>query len=360
MRPIHSCLALPAFFFEAGSLSAQIQFSDLPFYSLLYLLYDFGLLAVQWFWLISGYIFFMKYRRLIASRIISGWTFFILRFSRLYPLHFVTLVIVTSLQTIFLLREGNYFVYQFNEPFRFGLHILFASNWFTDVLSFNGPIWSVSVEVIVYLIFFIVLRMKGVASSLLGRIIIVILLAVIYRNRSQLEILYLENIIQCLVCFFMGGLMHDLERRYNFFVKHTLNLRMPTRVVTHLAFATFTLIAIMAASKWKTEIHWWSIWLIAPALTLFWTNIFFSDANTTWPNWLVGLGNLTYASYLIHFPAQLLIVLILSIFGFSAWVMISPTSFLLYMIAIMLISGLVFQFFEKPAQSAIRRWALAR
>jgi peptidoglycan/LPS O-acetylase OafA/YrhL len=158
----------------------------------------------------------------------------------------------------------------------------------------------------------------------------------------------------------MGGLVLDIERRYSFITKRFLNLRIANRILTHLAFAIFTFIFIIAASKWKTELHWWSIWLMAPALALFWVNIFFSELDITWPNWLIGLGNLSYASYLIHFPAQLLIVLILGSLGLSALVMISPLYFLLYMAAIMIISGLVFLFFEKPAQSAIRRWALKK
>jgi len=348
------------FFFDGDSLAAKIMFSELPFYSFLHPLYDFGLLAVQWFWQISGYIFFRKYRRQIASRAISGWSFFILRFSRLYPLHLMTLLLVTGLQSIFLLREGHYFVYQFNESERFLLHLLFASNWFTDVLSFNGPVWSVSVEVLAYFIFFISLRMKAGARSLLGRVLFVLILGILYRNRSELGIRNLENILQCLVCFFWGGLVYDLERRFNYFVNRFLKLQTATRIAMFLAFVTFSFITIIAASKWKTEIHWWSIWLIAPALTLFWTNIIFSEIKITWPNWLVEIGNLTYASYLIHFPIELLIVLILGTLGESIWVMINPIYFLLYMAAILIVSGLVFRFFEKPAQIAIRRWKLTR
>ena len=38
---------------------------------------------------ISGFIFFMYYHEKISKKLISPFNFFLLRFSRLYPLHFV-------------------------------------------------------------------------------------------------------------------------------------------------------------------------------------------------------------------------------------------------------------------------------
>ena len=86
---------------------------------------------------------------------ISIRTFFINRFSRLYPLHFITLLIVLILQIIYQNLNENYFVYENNDIYHLFLQLLFISNWgFEKGYSFNGPIWSVSIELIVYFIFY--------------------------------------------------------------------------------------------------------------------------------------------------------------------------------------------------------------
>jgi hypothetical protein len=66
----------------------------------------------------------------------------------LYPLHIVTLIIVAPLQYIYLQTHGQYFI--FSESASSFIAQLFASSWFNwRTASFNGPIWSISVEILV-------------------------------------------------------------------------------------------------------------------------------------------------------------------------------------------------------------------
>jgi peptidoglycan/LPS O-acetylase OafA/YrhL len=92
-------------------------------------IYRYGYLGVQIFWCISGYIFFWKYGEAIATGSISGWNFFVYRLSRLYPLHFVTLLAVALLQYAYFRKSGVYFVYQNNNFREFFLQIFMASSW---------------------------------------------------------------------------------------------------------------------------------------------------------------------------------------------------------------------------------------
>ncbi len=87
----------------------------LPLYDLLQPFYEAGEYGVWVFWCISGFIFFWKYRDAIADRSMHGWTFLVYRLSRLYPLHFVTLLIVALLQPIYFRQHGYFFVYQAND-----------------------------------------------------------------------------------------------------------------------------------------------------------------------------------------------------------------------------------------------------
>ena len=91
----------------------------LPLYGLLRPFHDSGAFGVWVFWCISGFIFFWKYRDPVATRAVGGWQFFTLRFSRLYPLHLVTLLFVALLQSVYFNLYGCFFVYQNNDIWYF-------------------------------------------------------------------------------------------------------------------------------------------------------------------------------------------------------------------------------------------------
>jgi peptidoglycan/LPS O-acetylase OafA/YrhL len=166
----------------------------LPLYGLLQPFYETGRYGVWVFWCVSGFIFFWKYRDAIFERSMPGWKFFVFRLSRLYPLHFVTLIIVAILQSIYFRWQGYFFVYQDNDIQHFLLQIFMASKWGLESGdSFNGPIWSISVEVLVYVIFFLMLRFVT-RSALLNLVVILVCL-----NISG-------QVFSCLAFFYAGGL----------------------------------------------------------------------------------------------------------------------------------------------------------
>ena len=81
------------FYIEAVSLNSYVA-TEQPLYSVLFLAYEHGWIAVQFFFTLSGFIFFNLYRTKILEEKISFKNFFILRFSRLYPLHLLMLILV--------------------------------------------------------------------------------------------------------------------------------------------------------------------------------------------------------------------------------------------------------------------------
>ena len=81
--------------FYAYNLSSEnFVIQNQPFYDYIKLIYEYGWIAVQFFFLLSGFIFFKLYLNKIKRKNLSFYNFLILRISRLYPLHFITLVIV--------------------------------------------------------------------------------------------------------------------------------------------------------------------------------------------------------------------------------------------------------------------------
>ena len=69
------------------------------------------------------------------------------------------------------------------------------------------------------------------------------------------------------------------------------------------------------------------------------------------------LGGLTYASYLMHFPLQLMLVLVFGWLGLQLPVS-SVWFFVGYLILVFAISAVIFRKFEMPVQNFIRDFAL--
>ena len=96
----------------AGLHDPEFTKSMLPFYGVFKLFYTHGSFGVQLFWVLSGYVFFHTY---IDRRDISFGKFYGKRFARLYPLHFVTLIIVAILQILSSVLLGKFQIYPRND-----------------------------------------------------------------------------------------------------------------------------------------------------------------------------------------------------------------------------------------------------
>jgi peptidoglycan/LPS O-acetylase OafA/YrhL len=127
-----------------------------PLYDVFFLFYNSGGSAVDLFFCLSGFIFFWLYARAIADRNVSAKEFFILRFSRLYPLHLCTLIVVLLGQTLYVEQHRTWFIYGQNDLRHFILNLFFLSSVGWEYgHSFNAPAWSISVEIILYACFFL-------------------------------------------------------------------------------------------------------------------------------------------------------------------------------------------------------------
>jgi peptidoglycan/LPS O-acetylase OafA/YrhL len=329
------------FFFVGG---AQVGFSRerQPFYPALSFFYERGFYGVEVFWCISGFIFFWKYRDAVACRAVSAWRFTVLRVSRLYPLHLVTLLLVLGLQQVYRNAHGSYLVYEFNDLRHFMLQLFMASNWgFERGDSFNGPIWSISVEVLVYFCFFVLLRYLGRSLLVNAAMLVLSMLARWYGITNP--------IVECLMFFYLGGIAaaafryadrSDWQRPASFAALAVVLAAPPLVIATGLYhFRQFPVLFLLA---------------YVPVL-LFWSARHFACSCRT-QKVIEAFGNMTYSSYLLHFPLQLGLVL-----GFTALGMDIPAYsglfFLAYVAATLFLSLAAYQWLEMPAQNAIRKWA---
>jgi peptidoglycan/LPS O-acetylase OafA/YrhL len=75
---------------------------------------------------------------------------------------------------------------------------------------------------------------------------------------------------------------------------------------------------------------------------------------------LTNIGDLTYASYLLHFPIQLASVLVVDAPGFSRDLFLAPGALAAFILGTFGSAWIVFRIFEMPAQDALRAAWLRR
>lgn len=302
-----------------------------PYYNLLEPIYLHGAWAVQAFWCISGLVFFHRYPTR-AHLIQAGWRgFWTARIARLYPLHLLTLLLVATLQAIYTLRLGLPFVYDQNDGYHLLLNLVMASHWgFQSGYSFNGPFWSVSLEVLAYAHFYVCMRhLKPWVTA-----------GVVATTAAVLAALGWAEPFQCVVCFYLGGWLSVSRNR-----------------LPWLAGAVLAGGALLAHLAWSYQwpgANWWVVRLLLALAWLVWA---FDRTEPLWrraPATSLALGNLTYASYLIHFPLQLSLVLLAGWAGYPLHYT-QPQLWWVYLFWVLVLAWLVHRHFEQPARTAIRR-----
>lgn len=305
-----------------------------PLYSYLNLFYDYGYLGVQVFWCISGYIFFWKYRDRIASGLINAKEFFMLRFSRLYPLHLLTLIFIALSQFLFYSQKNYFFVYQDNSFYNFFLHLFMISNWgFEKGTGFNGPIWSISIEILAYLIFFVLLRVLG--KSFFYNLLIIVISWILLKLNIQ------YNITSCILFFYIGGSVAILQ----------LNFQRYKKTLSYLSIVALIIIFVDTFILMHKQNEITLLLFSLPPILILITEYF--NPSGFFASIIESLGNLTYASYLLHFPIQITITLFYTYIEKNI-PYYNINFFLLYISLVLLFSRWTYLKFEYPIQQILR------
>lgn len=130
-----------------------------------------GIAAVGLFFTLSGFIFYWLFRKPIQSGTIGGRWFFVDRFSRLYPLYLLTLLWAWGGHNLYAwMNQGSNWSSGVNDFTGF-LRQLFVFPLWTPkrVIGFNLPAWSLAVEALMYLLFFVLAKrsLLGLAGTLM-------------------------------------------------------------------------------------------------------------------------------------------------------------------------------------------------
>jgi len=338
------------FFFVGDSFPRNYNPIALPFYDILCFFFTYGSIAVNFFFSLSGFIFYWLYSKPVSERTISAKEFFVRRFSRIYPLHLLTLLWVSLGQFAYHHFSKAYFIYQNNDPYHFVLSLFLATGWApVKGESFNGPSWSISVEEFMYLLFFLFCRVLPVNMPItLGMVFYGFFLA------SQTLPLVGEGITS----FFIGGCVYLV---YKWLVE-----RRQSKLICRILFS-FTLLSWLFTA-WALKANYYKLFfhsffnymiLFLIPLTILGFALMEKERGSFGKRFAI-LGDISYSSYLLHFPLELTIATILVVLGHGSesygrsW-FYSPFAFIGF-IALVSFAGLAsYRYFERPVQRVIRK-----
>jgi peptidoglycan/LPS O-acetylase OafA/YrhL len=325
-------------FFFQGTGATDFDNTNQPFYFLFPIAYNKGLLAVQIFWCISGLIMTHSH---INKKENGAREYTISRFARLYPLHIVTLLVVTLLQQISFQKLNTFQIYANNDLRHFLLNLFFVQSWGSaQQYSFNAPTWSVSREIFIYILFFFVI-------SSLRRFKFWVPIVVLAFYKASVNIKLISPFRDCLVYFFFGvGVYFCSTFVTKKFFKSPIVLILFIEVFVFLAFRHLNMTSFDSGDNgyiWGTAF-----------LVFFVAQI---DGSRLAPLFIKTrmLGDLSYSVFLWHVPIQITIKLVQAKYSIDNSVAYNKLFFIFFIALTYFVGYLSYRYIEQPAQRIIRK-----
>jgi len=331
------------FFYPYHSVGPGFDRVSQPLYCLLYIFYEPSKATIPFFFSLSGFTFFWLYSARVAKGTISSKTFFLSRLARLYPLHIVTLVAVAVGQCVYSGMTHASFVYSNNDVVHFIMNLFLVSAWGRDVgFSFNGPVWLLSVQMLMYILFYVFCR--NFNRNAMALVVVMILGSFLAQNVFiALGIKY----------FFFGGILFVVYERI-------VSTDDPWKVSIWLPFVTAALWFVTLLVKHpyihlipeinslcqKPVLSNWAVVVLLP-LTILSLALWQAKKSQAGQRFSK-IGDITYSMYLLHFPLQLLAVIGVVHFNVDPQVFNRLAFMILFFMALVLASWISRQYFETP------------
>ena len=307
-----------------------------------------GYLAVDFFFILSGFILTHCYKQSIQDGTFSYRSFMIRRIARIYPVHLFTLSVMCAIFALYQLA-GNQLTKNTPTISDFIQNIFLVHSWgLASDLSFNRYSWTISAEFLAYILFpalFIIMnRIKPIIISILLASLIYALLWVFSPSLwslplSQLAIFGLPRIFPE---FLLGITLYMFGQKY--------------RLTKH-GNATLLVCALVLVSALLIKCGDWIAVPVFAVLILAVAEQSRSERqNFLFDNSTVYLGEISYSLYMIQFPYMFLVFDTLLGWGletqentklWSTFWSISP-------IVILILAMITHKYIENPA----RRWTI--
>ena len=319
-----------------------------------------GYLMVELFFVLSGYVIYTAYAQKITNKK-DLLRFQFLRFGRLYPVHFLFLVVFIFIEIVKYIAQSKLDITNFLlQPFEKNNLIAFIQQLFLiqaigptgNANTFNGLAWSISVEFYTYLIFGICVLFATKKKNLLFSLIA---FASVISLASQTTFGF-ESLLRCLAGFFIGCL--------TVIVTKSLKIKVPKCASLLVLAAIVYFLQIKTNKQYDVAIYFLTATLIT-SLVLSkngYLNYALNFEVLTW------LGSISYAIYMSHAAILWVVDVILRRISNKPIMIISekPTAQLTnietlivcgaLVLIVLLVSAFVYGFIEKPMREKSRRF----
>lgn len=293
--------------------------------------YEYAPFAVQFFWLISGFVFAHVY----GKTSIGFGSFVGRRVARLVPLHLLTLFVVALLQIGFVLLIGGT-VFYIADVYHFFLNLFFIPSFgLEDGLSMNGPVWSVAVEIPIYMLFWLF-----VVKLHLNTVIALGVAAAFFLLQSAFPFTQVDY---CGMLFFVGSAIYYISNRI---------APAPLLILSLLAWflgiaAIFLVPAVGSVLTLATVIAFGP-----PLAALGAADRLILDRPGIWDK-MASFGDLSYSIYMLHVPLLMILAMTMIVLGIERAVFSNQLlPMLIFLLVTIAASYLSLHAFENPA----RRW----
>jgi len=257
-------------------------------------------LMVDFFFVLSGFVISLNYQsRIVSFRDLAN--FQLRRFFRLYPLHFLMLIVFLGIELLkyFAASHLQYptrvEAFAQNDMGAFASNLFLLQNFTHAALTWNYPSWSISAEFYVYIFFALVVlfcRGRGGFVSIVS--LLVVLCSFVFVWDSGMHSVSPSGPIRCAFSFFLGVLVFNAyEKLEN---RHTIQTSF---FATLLLFVSCIGVAFTGSDKYGPSVM---MPLLFGATVLV---LVLTDTNTRLVRMLnnralVYLGTISYGIYMIH------------------------------------------------------------
>ena len=301
-------------------------------------IYIYGYLAVELFFILSGYVMEHTYAAKISQ--MTLWQFIKKRICRLYPLLLFTTLLTGVEQLIHFEIAGEFFAHPVSL-LGIVLTIVGFQNVGISELTFNGPLWQVGILLLMYVLFWGLHHFKNPMKYCV--IFILTGITIIVHGYSTVPFLYPE-LGRGLLSFFIGVALYRAHAAFNnikgiawgvMIVSPLLMMRYGTAIVGNLNL-TFSM-------------------LIFPALLICIVTCkplarFFSARPFSF------LSNISYGIYAYHFPLLVLAVIVYRLQLFPGFKLYSIVFLFGWMGTNIVIALLSKHFLELKLESRLRQF----
>lgn len=261
--------------------------------------FDNSSLFVDFFFILSGFVMTLAYK----ERIEKGFnfsTFFFLRVGRLYPLHFLMLMVwVFYIMAKQLLHAyyniGSPQIYEGSDYnfFTFIMHLFLLNGmWTISEFVWNGPSWSISTEIFAYIVFYFFAKYKLTSSHcLLPLAISISFYTILSIDSSSIQPTLNGGFIRCLAGFFLGVFIYNFKS-----ITNALNSNSRTVIELIVVFA----VVISVAYSNKLEIQLLSVILMALSVIVFSSQNSGVIGRILESSFATNLGKWSFSIYMVH------------------------------------------------------------